>query len=211
MQGVTMDFMLGGGYLPGGREEYVGPGFAVATSVSGGKTSVVVMKTVMYPGDMNVCDPDFCRLCAEVLLRGGETDPGDCDVYFLGSGLVRKDVPEEEKGVFVPGQKYGLAINRLRRVARRAGEDFGFLPEKPVPAGSIPGEYALIEKLAPGSGKIVSAVRLGSTQGEEHILDEWRIEVLRDNGLIVVSDIYLDPYAAPETPPRLPDLGDLFG
>ena len=210
IHGTAMDFFLDNGYFPGGRELYLGPECAVIGAGPEDGTSLVVLKAAMYPEDFTEHDPELClRYAYEVCGRKGLSYQ-DCEVYFMGAGLIRKDAPEEEKGVFELETTYQVACRDVYRLKRRKGEDHGFRPDDPVQLPSVGDEYTYIQTLSAASGEIDSCERTGLFDGNGRIVDGWEIGVLKPNGLRVVTELYVDPYCLPSDVVVPQVISDLF-
>ena len=193
-QALSLDYLLDREFFPNAEELCLFTDFSVISSFSSGKRSIIQVHSVMYPTDMNQHNTQKCIDEISLVCRRANIVPEECDFYFIGVGLSQKGVQEAEKGVYVIGKKYLVFPGFLYLLKKRAGEQHGYDQLSPIGLSSVPNEYFYIQNMKAKSGEIVDKSRIGSIGGENHILDKWRITVKKPNGILVVSDIYLDPY-----------------
>ena len=195
MQCLGLDFMLNSSIFNNSKEIYYCSDFALFFTKINSVFSFVFTKTVMYPNDYDITYEDEEKFLN--FLQQCEIKCQPYDIYTLGIGAINKKANnEKEKGEFVIGNKYSIALGKLSLLKSFSDDIPGVSNINPIKLSSVSDEYYLLSNLSCLDGEIIDYNRLGSTHSKqnEHILDIWEINIERNN-LIYRYLLYLDPYA----------------
>ena len=166
---------------------------------------LIYTRTVVYPTNyeqaLDESMPEFKQILEnyDSKVYGGKLK--NYDVYAVVIGVVQKYVEtEKEKGRFYIGGKYAASFSRIRLIRKAETDSLGYSMKNPLPVDDISCEYAMLRHAMADKGVIITKNRYGSCRGDNgHILDQWNINVMSENGIFVFSyDIFFDPYAEME-------------
>lgn len=160
------------------------------------RLAVVYVMTVMYPQDFRYLP---ARFSSEILKSAkSDFDLSGIDLYAMGLGLINKNAPENERGVYKENEKYSVALGDISMLSPSSDGDFGHTDEFPVRLPSIESEYIYLKHVQPDFGRIVSCERVGSCPSafDYHMIDAWEMAVETDDEtpLYFRYTFYLDPY-----------------
>lgn len=119
IQAMGLDFVLDNNYFPGADEFYLSAEYSMLSFFDNQTMTLVLLKTVMYPANMNRHDDTWCVKEAGRIAREKGVVFENCVLLFMGVGLIQKGAPEAEKGLFQLGKTYSVALGDVFTIRKR--------------------------------------------------------------------------------------------
>ena len=196
-QDTALNFLLKNNYFNNPTTVHLEHDFSIISADLNGTPSLFFIHAVMYPENMDLHSTALCMQTIRDSLPTTNLD--EYDIYHLGIGLVQNTDDEKQKSVYKIGKSYLVAFGNLFLIHKNGKSPYGYSILKPVKLSSVSDEYWFMENLVSEFGDIIEYYRIGSMDGMDgNIIDEWSIIIKLDNGMHMVSNIYLDAYALEE-------------
>lgn len=181
LQEMGADFFLNNriadGFEPDYRKNFEG-GIYIYGRLDG-RPAAFNLLSVMYPSNFNKLEAEEEEFLIEYnRLHNDVSCECNTETYAVGLGFINKNAPEEEKGILKNGVKYSAVLGSVKLIAMPSDKDYGYSAENPINLFFIDDEYAYLEHLDIGAGKIINAHRCYSCMGADgHPVDKWEIAV----------------------------------